>query len=381
MRRAVIDALPRSGADVLRHLDPGITWAGWHVPTWAALGVVAIFALTSLTAAAIAFKPRGVAVRLAGKPSARANPPFSWPRNVGSPARNERRRLSALAGRLARLRLLGLCFAGFEALVAWISASGPGKNRPSWPSPSQRTTLRRAPLAPRISRTSPRRSTSPDLVTVHDQVITIVACMSDLPRVAEPMMACRRLRCHTSVGPSRRPSVPPVRPSETSLGPFRSGRRGPSACGVLAQRRHRVGRAQLAQRLALDLPDPLPGQSELRTDIGERVLTTVEQAEPSSPRRTTHARPAAQVHCRSRREAARASTRRQAKPRRRRRRSQRTRTCRHRRRCVKADGVRAHCAGSLQLARPAGRRPLRPPNWWARGRARPGALAGAGRSC
>jgi ABC-2 type transport system permease protein len=55
MRRAVIDALPASGAAVLRHLDPGITWFGWHVPTWAALGVVATFALASLTGAAIAF--------------------------------------------------------------------------------------------------------------------------------------------------------------------------------------------------------------------------------------------------------------------------------------------------------------------------------------
>ena len=55
MRRAVINALPNSGAGVLRRLDPGITWGGWHVPMWAALGVVALFALSSLTAAAIAF--------------------------------------------------------------------------------------------------------------------------------------------------------------------------------------------------------------------------------------------------------------------------------------------------------------------------------------
>jgi ABC-2 type transport system permease protein len=55
MRRAVIDALPRSGAGVLRRLDPGITWAGWHVPVPAAIGVVAVFALVSLAVASIQF--------------------------------------------------------------------------------------------------------------------------------------------------------------------------------------------------------------------------------------------------------------------------------------------------------------------------------------
>jgi ABC-2 type transport system permease protein len=55
MRRAVIGALPRSGAHVLRRLDPGITWAGWHVPIGVCIGVVALFALVSLVAASVQF--------------------------------------------------------------------------------------------------------------------------------------------------------------------------------------------------------------------------------------------------------------------------------------------------------------------------------------
>ena len=55
MRHAVIDALPRSGAAALRHLDPGITWAGWHVPVPLSIGVVALFALVSLVVASIQF--------------------------------------------------------------------------------------------------------------------------------------------------------------------------------------------------------------------------------------------------------------------------------------------------------------------------------------
>jgi ABC-2 type transport system permease protein len=55
MRRAVIHALPSSGAHVLRRLDPGITWAGWHVSVPACVGVVACFALASLVGASIQF--------------------------------------------------------------------------------------------------------------------------------------------------------------------------------------------------------------------------------------------------------------------------------------------------------------------------------------
>ena len=55
MRRAVIHALPASGARVLGRLDPGITWAGWHVPIAACVGVVAVFAAVSLAVASIQF--------------------------------------------------------------------------------------------------------------------------------------------------------------------------------------------------------------------------------------------------------------------------------------------------------------------------------------
>jgi ABC-2 type transport system permease protein len=55
MRRAVIHALPDSGARQLRHLDPGITWGGWHVPSAVCIAVVAVFALVSLVGASIQF--------------------------------------------------------------------------------------------------------------------------------------------------------------------------------------------------------------------------------------------------------------------------------------------------------------------------------------
>jgi daunorubicin resistance ABC transporter membrane protein len=55
MRHAVIAALPASGARELRQLDPGITWNGWHVPTYVEILVLAAFALVSLTVAAIQF--------------------------------------------------------------------------------------------------------------------------------------------------------------------------------------------------------------------------------------------------------------------------------------------------------------------------------------
>jgi ABC-2 type transport system permease protein len=55
MRHVVISALPGSGARVLRRLDPGITWNGWHVPTGLCIAVVAAFALVSLAGAAIQF--------------------------------------------------------------------------------------------------------------------------------------------------------------------------------------------------------------------------------------------------------------------------------------------------------------------------------------
>jgi ABC-2 type transport system permease protein len=55
MRRAVIHALPPSGAQTLRKLDPGITWAGWHVSIPACVGVVAAFATVSLIVASIQF--------------------------------------------------------------------------------------------------------------------------------------------------------------------------------------------------------------------------------------------------------------------------------------------------------------------------------------
>jgi ABC-2 type transport system permease protein len=55
MRRAVIHALPATGARQLRQLDPGITWAGWHVPIALSIGVVALFALASLVGASIQF--------------------------------------------------------------------------------------------------------------------------------------------------------------------------------------------------------------------------------------------------------------------------------------------------------------------------------------
>jgi ABC-2 type transport system permease protein len=55
LRRAVIHALPAAGAATLSKLDPGITWAGWHVPIGVCLAVVAAFGLVSLVAAAIQF--------------------------------------------------------------------------------------------------------------------------------------------------------------------------------------------------------------------------------------------------------------------------------------------------------------------------------------
>ena len=55
MRHAVIAALPASGARLLRQLDPGVTWAGWHVPIAVEVAVVAAFALVSLVIAAVQF--------------------------------------------------------------------------------------------------------------------------------------------------------------------------------------------------------------------------------------------------------------------------------------------------------------------------------------
>jgi ABC-2 type transport system permease protein len=55
MRRAVIHSLPSSGARVLDRLDPGITWAGWHVPIALSIGMVAVFAVVSLGVASIQF--------------------------------------------------------------------------------------------------------------------------------------------------------------------------------------------------------------------------------------------------------------------------------------------------------------------------------------
>jgi ABC-2 type transport system permease protein len=55
MRRAVIHALPASGAHALSKLDPGITWSGWHVPIGLCVIVVVVFAAVSLVIGSLQF--------------------------------------------------------------------------------------------------------------------------------------------------------------------------------------------------------------------------------------------------------------------------------------------------------------------------------------
>jgi ABC-2 type transport system permease protein len=55
MRHAVIGALPASGAVLLRRLDPGITWGGWHVPVGIDVLVVFAFAAVALSIAVVQF--------------------------------------------------------------------------------------------------------------------------------------------------------------------------------------------------------------------------------------------------------------------------------------------------------------------------------------
>ena len=55
LRHAVISALPPSGAETLRRLDPGVTWFGWHVPIAVEVAVVATFGLIAIIGAAIQF--------------------------------------------------------------------------------------------------------------------------------------------------------------------------------------------------------------------------------------------------------------------------------------------------------------------------------------
>src|SRR4051812_35349641 len=47
---------------------------------------------------------------------------------------------------------------------------------------------------------------------------------------------------------------------------------------VVAQPTGGVARPQLAEGLLLDLADPLPGQTQPRPDLGQRVLPAVDQA-------------------------------------------------------------------------------------------------------
>jgi ABC-2 type transport system permease protein len=55
MRRAVISSLHGEGAAVLRRLDPGVTWGGWHVPPAVQLLLIAGFSLAALSVAIVQF--------------------------------------------------------------------------------------------------------------------------------------------------------------------------------------------------------------------------------------------------------------------------------------------------------------------------------------
>jgi ABC-2 type transport system permease protein len=55
MRRAVVSALHRPGATVLRRLDPGVTWGGWHVPPGVQLCVIGAFAAVALAVGIVQF--------------------------------------------------------------------------------------------------------------------------------------------------------------------------------------------------------------------------------------------------------------------------------------------------------------------------------------
>jgi ABC-2 type transport system permease protein len=55
MRRAVVSSLHGPGAAVLRRLDPGVTWGGWHVPPGVQLCVIGGFAAVALVVAIVQF--------------------------------------------------------------------------------------------------------------------------------------------------------------------------------------------------------------------------------------------------------------------------------------------------------------------------------------
>jgi ABC-2 type transport system permease protein len=55
MRRVIIDALPAHESAQLSALDPGVTWLGWTVPVGVEVGLLAVFGLVALVAAAMQF--------------------------------------------------------------------------------------------------------------------------------------------------------------------------------------------------------------------------------------------------------------------------------------------------------------------------------------